>query len=57
MKEIVEAREYRSDMIKLFPFSTFKYLIIKDIKDLIKCFGNRGNFIEDNTNIKLKNLP
>lgn len=39
IKEIVEAREYGSDMIKLFPGSAFKYSIIKDIKGPIKGLG------------------
>ncbi|SCH84901.1 2-dehydro-3-deoxy-6-phosphogalactonate aldolase [uncultured Clostridium sp.] len=39
IKEIVEAREYGADMIKLFPGSAFKYSIIKDIKAPIRGIG------------------
>lgn len=39
VREIVEAREYGSDIVKLFPGSAFKPSIIKDIKAPIKDIG------------------
>jgi 2-dehydro-3-deoxyphosphogluconate aldolase / (4S)-4-hydroxy-2-oxoglutarate aldolase len=39
VREVVEAREYGSDIVKLFPGSAFKPSIIKDIKAPIKGIG------------------
>lgn len=39
IREVVEAREYGSDIVKLFPGSAFKPSIIKDIKAPIKGIG------------------
>lgn len=39
VREVVEAREYGTDIVKLFPGSAFKPSIIKDIKAPIKGIG------------------